>query len=181
MPHAKILLRRRNPQTADDHPPPASPWSKETRRSGFFAGSRLASPRSQGRASRLRPGPPTRLVEPRYRDGHLVTGQASQPRFRSPDCRVRRRTARFTVLDASLAAPALAQDRRQVQEDRTIAQIATLHEVVDADQDHRTLGVDETPLVVGEERAARVAPAERKLADTVGKSSVNCGDILIDD
>ena len=33
---AEILLRRRNPRIADDHPPPASPWSKETRRSGFF-------------------------------------------------------------------------------------------------------------------------------------------------
>ena len=36
MPQAKILLRRRNPRIADDHPPPASPWSKETRRSVFF-------------------------------------------------------------------------------------------------------------------------------------------------
>jgi hypothetical protein len=36
MPQAKILLRRRNPRLADDHPPPASPWSKETCRSGFL-------------------------------------------------------------------------------------------------------------------------------------------------
>jgi hypothetical protein len=34
-PQAKILLRRRNPRLADDHPPPASPWSKETRRRAF--------------------------------------------------------------------------------------------------------------------------------------------------
>ena len=33
---AEILLRRRNPRIADDHPPPASRWSKETRGNGFF-------------------------------------------------------------------------------------------------------------------------------------------------
>jgi hypothetical protein len=55
-----------------------------------------------------------------------------------------------------------ARNRRQVQEHRTTAQIATLHEVVDADQNHRPLGEDDTPLVVGEKRPARIAPAERE-------------------
>jgi hypothetical protein len=32
----EILLRRRNPRIADNHPPPAGRWIKETRRSGFF-------------------------------------------------------------------------------------------------------------------------------------------------
>lgn len=36
MSQAKILLRRRTPRMADDHRPPASPWRKETRRSGLF-------------------------------------------------------------------------------------------------------------------------------------------------
>jgi hypothetical protein len=45
MPQAKVLLRRRNPRIADDHPPPASPWSKETRRSGFFETKSLSNRR----------------------------------------------------------------------------------------------------------------------------------------
>jgi hypothetical protein len=32
----EILLRRRNPCTADSHPSSPRRWSKETRRSGFF-------------------------------------------------------------------------------------------------------------------------------------------------
>jgi hypothetical protein len=36
MPQAKIMLRRRNLYVADSHLPPPRPWSKETRRSGFF-------------------------------------------------------------------------------------------------------------------------------------------------
>jgi hypothetical protein len=32
----EILIRRRNPCTADPHPSSPRRWSKETRRSGFF-------------------------------------------------------------------------------------------------------------------------------------------------
>jgi hypothetical protein len=36
MPQPEVLLGRRDPRVADDHPPPTSRWSKETRRSVFF-------------------------------------------------------------------------------------------------------------------------------------------------
>jgi len=50
MPQAKILLRRRNPRIADDHPPPASSWSKETRRGGFFEMKSLSNRRCEENA-----------------------------------------------------------------------------------------------------------------------------------
>ena len=50
MPQAEILLRRRNPRVADDQPPPASRWSKETRRSGFFEMKSLSNRRCKENA-----------------------------------------------------------------------------------------------------------------------------------
>jgi hypothetical protein len=53
MPQAEILLRRRNHRIADDHPPPASLWSKETRRSGFFEMKSLSNRRCKENALRF--------------------------------------------------------------------------------------------------------------------------------
>jgi hypothetical protein len=99
MPQAKILLRRRNPPIADDHHPPASPWSKETRRSVFF------ERRKDRRCSRTRDAPrsnvehsPTRSDKvtkpthrPLIRNGSLLVGYG---RFGRPPTRKRwRRSA----------------------------------------------------------------------------------------
>jgi hypothetical protein len=62
-PQAKILLRRRNTRIADDQPPPASRWSKETRRSGLFEMKSLSNRRCKENAGLIN-GPSDRAPPP---------------------------------------------------------------------------------------------------------------------
>ena len=69
-----------------------------------------------------------------------------------------------------------------MQEDRPIAQVAAHHEVIDPNQDYRTLSVNDAPFVVRVKRAAGEAAAERELAHAVGKPAGDrvAADVLAD-
>ena len=53
------------------------------------------------------------------------------------------------------------------------------YEGFDAVQDHRALGVDDAPLVVGEEGAGRETSAEHEPAQAIGQPGGDHADIVI--
>jgi len=66
-----------------------------------------------------------------------------------------------------------------VQEDGSVGQVAAAHEVLDPIEDHGALGVDDAPLVVGEERAGREASPEHEPAEAVRQPVGYRADIVV--
>ena len=73
----------------------------------------------------------------------------------------------------------MGNDRRQVQEDGSVGQVAATHEVFDPIEDHRALGVDDAPLVVGEQRAGRETASEHELAEAVRQPVGYHADVVV--
>ena len=78
-----------------------------------------------------------------------------------------------------LGAAYVGKDRRQVQEDGSVGQVAASHELFDPIKDHGALGVDVAPIVVGEERAGRETSSEHELAEAVRQPVGDLADIVV--
>ena len=80
--------------------------------------------------------------------------------------------------DFAFGTPVRRVNGREVQEDRSIDQVAALDEIIDAVEDDRSLRVNVRDLVVGEERSSRMPAAGRQPAKAIGKptgqSSEDC-------
>ncbi len=92
----------------------------------------------------------------------LVFGQSADAATFLPTIRVSEACTKLV-----LAAAVGGRNRRQTQEDAAILQIGPTDEVADPAQEHGALGVNEAPIVVGEESAAGDGPSEDKLAKGV--------------